>query len=148
MKTIKKILVPTDFSRLSVAAVEHARVLARAFRAEVCLLYVVDVNPVIGIPNVGLTYDKVSKRVKEGAMGSLKTFARKHLRGVRKLNLLLGEGTPHEEIVRVAHKHRCDLIVMATHGHTGLASVLIGSVAERVVRHSDIPVLLLRPKRM
>jgi len=65
--------------------------------------------------------------------------------GSKKVNTAKGDGVPHVEIVRFARDKKCELIVMGTHGHTGLKHALIGSVAEKVVRTADCPVLTVRP---
>jgi nucleotide-binding universal stress UspA family protein len=62
--------------------------------------------------------------------------------------LAVRRGNPHDEITRYAADEHADLIVMATHGRTGLAHVLLGSVAEKVVQHADIPVLTIKPARI
>jgi nucleotide-binding universal stress UspA family protein len=148
MKRIKRILVPTDFSLLSVAATEYAKTLAKAFRARLCLVHVVERPVVIGEENINLAYVRLWPELEEAARQDLKKFALKNLRGVPHLEIQLLTGNPYYEIVRLAQDGGFDLIVLATHGRTGLAHVLIGSVAERVARHSPIPVLLVKPQEM
>jgi nucleotide-binding universal stress UspA family protein len=148
MKKIKRILVTTDFSPLSAAATEYAKMLAKAFRARLCLVHVVEGPMVVGEPNIDLAYAAGWPDVEEIAKQDMKKFASRNLRGVRNVELRLLEGIAHDQIVRLASDEGIDLIVMATHGRTGLAHLLIGSVAERVVRHSPVPVFLVKPKEM
>jgi len=148
MKKIRKILVTTDFSPLSAAGAEYARMLARTFRAQLCLAHVLEAPGSVGEPNIDLAYAGVWPAIEENAKKELRTFASRNLRGVRNVELRLLEGMAHDQIVRFAGDRGFDLIVMATHGRTGLAHLLIGSVAERVVRHSPVPVFLVKPEKM
>lgn len=147
MKAIKKILVATDFSELSVAAVEYAKIFAAKFEAKVYLVHVVEIAPLI-LPDGGPTYLAVSHEVEKDATKELKRFAAKNLGSLKKLELIICEGDPRQEIVKLAEKENIDLIVMATHGRTGLAHVILGSVAERVVHSSPVPVVMVRPAQM
>jgi len=148
MIKIKKILVATDFYPLSVAAVEYARVVAAKFRAQIYLMHVVDTVPILGVTSLDPSFGKLARKVERKAMKELRAFADEHLKGTSNLQLVLCSGTPYDEIVRLAKKEGVSLIVISTHGHTGLAHVIIGSVAERVVRHSPVPVLTVKPERM
>lgn len=139
---------PTDFSRASGAAFARAVAMARADRAELLVVHVL--TPVL--PMVGDGY--VSAKVYEEMEASARTAGRKHLdglvakakrAGVRTRALLL-EGVPYERIVRAAKTQRADLVVMGTHGRTGLARFFLGSVAERVVAMAGCPVLTVRGK--
>lgn len=146
MKTIKKILVATDFSDLSAAAVEYARAFAAKFDAKICLAHVVDTAPLIG-PGGGSSLT-MSHEIEKDATKELKRYAAKHLGSLRKLELIICEGDPRQEIVKLVEREKIDLIVMATHGRTGLAHVILGSVAERVVQNSPVPVVLVKPAQL
>jgi nucleotide-binding universal stress UspA family protein len=145
---IRRILVPVDFSETSLEALNYALDLARRFQAQVSVLHVVE--PVVTtIP--GHLY---APAVDTGAILDQQIgLAREHLAGLeRKLNRrgkkvrsALVVGTPYLEIVERAKKTKADLVVMATHGRTGLSHLFIGSVAEKVVRSAPCPVLTLRP---
>lgn len=122
--------------------------MARADRAELLVVHVL--TPVL--PMVGDGY--VSAKVYEEMEASARTAGRKQLdglvakakrAGVRTRALLL-EGVPYERIVRAAKTQRADLVVMGTHGRTGLARFFLGSVAERVVAMAGCPVLTVRGK--
>jgi universal stress protein A len=148
MKKIRRILVPTDLSTLSVAATAYAKTLAKAFRARIYVAHVVEGPIVVGEPNLDMAYAGLWPDAEQLAMRDLRTFASTHLRGTRDVELGLLNGNPQDELLRFAIDKRCGLIVMATHGRTGLSHALIGSVAERVARHSPVPVLLVKPSKM
>jgi len=148
MKKIQKILVTTDLSSLSLAATICAKTLAKATRAKLCLVYVAEDPVIVGEPTIDVTYANLWPKIEEIATKNLKEFASKNLRGVPNVTVQLLQGNPYAEIIRFAQNKRFDLIVMATHGRTGLAHVLLGSVAERVMRHSPVPVLLVKPAKM
>jgi len=136
------ILVPTDFSRSSYAAFAAAAFIAGKFKAKVYLLHVLEPIPVLAF-KLGLSQAELDERVLKQAATDLKKAARR-LR-VRGAELLLRKGTPHKEIVRVVKEKKIDLIVMGTCGRTGLEHVLLGSVAEKVVRHAPCQVLTVKP---
>jgi nucleotide-binding universal stress UspA family protein len=148
MSRIRRILHPSDFSRASGAAFARAVELARANRAELVLVHVI-APPV---PMVGDGY--ISPKVYEELEASARAYAKKQLgrlaaraqkAGVRTKSLLL-EGVAHEQIARAARSRRADLIVIGTHGRTGLAKFFLGSVAGRVVSIAPCPVLTVRGK--
>lgn len=140
----RRILVPHDFSDAANHALRTAAKLAARHRGRVTVLHVVTpFQPVVGIPEVAGWLDE--REIVVGARRSLELLVRQVVRGrgappVR-CEVILGD--PHTRIVKAAAK--ADVIVMATEGRTGLAHLLIGSVAEKVVRHSPVPVLTLRP---
>jgi len=146
MSAARRILHPTDFSPASRAAFRRALDLARAGRGEVVLVHVL----APAMPMVGEGY--VSPKVYEEIEASARAWGQKRLdalvararaAGVRARGLLL-EGVAHAQIVRAARSQRADVIVMGTHGRTGLARFFLGSVAERVVATAGCPVLTVR----
>jgi nucleotide-binding universal stress UspA family protein len=146
MKRIRRILHPTDFSSASRPAFERALGLARDSRAELVILHVMaPVIPVVGegyIPPQ--TYEAIDTAARKSAQKKLDALAaRARKAGVRARPLLL-EGTAHERIVSAAKAQRVDLIVMGTHGRSGLARLFIGSVASRVVSAAPCPVMTVR----
>jgi universal stress protein A len=145
-KKIKKVLIPTDFSKLSAAAIEYAKIFAAKFEARVYLVHVVDMAPLIG-PGGGSSLT-MSHEIEKDATKELKHFAAKHLGALKKLELIICEGDPRLEIVKLVEREKIDLIVMATHGRTGLAHVILGSVAERIVQNSPVPVVLVKPAQL
>ena len=148
MSRIRRILYPTDFSRASGAAFTKAVDLAKTNKAE--LLVVHTLAP--GMPMVGDGY--VSPQVYEDLAASARAYGKKNLdalvakakkAGVRAKSILL-EGVPHEQIARTARRQRADLVVMGTHGRTGLAKLFLGSVAGRVIAIAPCPVMTVRGK--
>jgi universal stress protein A len=147
--TIRTILVPTDFSDLSVEAIRYAMSLAGLYQADLHLLHVVDDAPVLAFHTMEMTTDYIIEDTTRTAEQHLQDFARLHdVHGRQGVTLAVRRGNPHDEITRYAADEHADLIVMATHGRTGLAHVLLGSVAEKVVQHADIPVLTIKPARI
>src|ERR1017187_4087159 len=144
---IRKILLPTDFSKYSAAATKYACELATKFDAELHLLHTLETH-LASTPEFGFGLD-LPKYISES-----KAAAEKSLAGVldpkwaagRTVVKAIVEGSPKAEIIAYARKHNIDLIVIATHGRTGLAHVLMGSVAESVVRTAPCPVLTVRPE--
>ena len=149
MVTIRKILCPTDFSEPSEAAWTFALSLGEQYGAEVVLLHVV-ADPVRSpvAYELGYTPERVLKAVTDEAERLLADTAAKA--ADRKVKVLprLRRGVEFREINAAATEEGADLIVMGTHGHTGLAHLLIGSVAEKVVRTAPCPVLTVRHPTM
>jgi nucleotide-binding universal stress UspA family protein len=144
---VTRILAPTDLSPASLEAVEYAVDLARTLDAEVVLLFVQEApyfgpepDPYVVSANFRLFFAERQRVVKE-QMAALRTRLGK--RGAR-CRAVLGEGNAATQILATARKVKADLIVMATHGRTGAKRVLLGSVAEKVVRGAQCPVLTLR----
>lgn len=144
---IQRILLPTDFSTNSAVATKYACELAAQYDAELHLLHTLETHP-ITTPDFGMglalpSYTEESKSAAEKALnGLLDTSWTKG----RKVVHAIVEGSPVKEIVSYARAHNIDLIVISTHGRTGLAHVLMGSVAENVVRTAPCPVLTVRPE--
>jgi len=146
---IRKLLVPTDFSDLSAEAVRYALSLTEMYGAELVAIHVVDDAPVLALHTMELTSDFVLDDTTKTAERHLEEFVRAHdVRNHCGLTLVVRRGNPFDEITRYALEESIDLIVMATHGRTGLAHVLLGSVAERVVQHADVPVLIVKPAKI
>ena len=154
MKTskIRNILVPTDFSPMSIRAIDTAKSLAQRFGATIHLAHVhqfycpagfnAPMPPVI--PYSTYTYDREAKKRVEQ---ELNTLAKRHGLSPSTAHLLTGAPV-FNEICRLARDLRADIIVTSTHGHTGVKHVFLGSTAERIVQHSPCPVLVSRePKR-
>ena len=146
MKTIKKILVPTDLSDFSIAAVEYATSIAEMFEAQVYMLYVIDGEQNVAFPMVDRYSETILKDDEEKAKDQLHKFVYWKLREFGNVIEVVRRGKAYTEIPRFAEEEGIDLIVMATHGRTGLAHVLLGSVAEKVVRTSSVPVTTVKPR--
>lgn len=142
---IKRMLVPVDFSTHSLEALAYARRLAQRLGADLLLLHVAE--PVyLAEPNV-VSADLTTLldeqiRIANEQLARISADLRKEGRRVR---TLVECGVPAQVIVETADNTGTDLIVLATHGRTGLSHMLIGSVAERVVRMARCPVLTVRP---
>ena len=144
MITLKKILVPTDFSECSEAATHHGLELARAFGATLHLLHVVedpDTSP-WAVPGFPLSLVEVLEHFQDEARNRLLASIPEPDRGRVVVSCPIAAPVP--EILRYAEHESIDLIVMGTHGRGFVAHALIGSVAEHVVRRAPCPVLTLR----
>lgn len=144
---IKRILLPTDFSDYSATATKYACELATRFDAELHLLHTLDVH-LASTPGFGMglalpTYLQESRAAAEKALAGVLD---PQWAAGRKVVRAVAEGSPKVEVVRYARSHDIDVIVLATHGRSGLAHVIIGSVAENVVRTAPCPVLTVRPE--
>jgi nucleotide-binding universal stress UspA family protein len=150
MPKITKILLPTDFSSCSEAALEHATELARTFGAPLDLLHVWEApaflppETIIGPVDTGQSLASLARKQ---AFEDLDHFAdAAKARGFEIAKREIAFGPPARTIIEHAEKNGHDLIVMGTHGRSGFAHLLLGSVAERVVRYAKCPVLTVREK--
>ena len=149
MARIRRILHPSDFSKGSGAAFAKAVELAKANGADLVLLHVL-APPLPLMAGDGY----VSPQVYEDLDRSARAYASKELAGLvakaRKAgvraNAVLRDGIAHEQIARAARSPRADMIVIGTHGRTGLAKLFLGSVAGRVVSTATCPVMTVRGK--
>jgi nucleotide-binding universal stress UspA family protein len=159
MDRAKKILAPTDFSELSKLGVRHALEMARFQGADVTVYHVANYKEVFPYPPSSeegtrtnyltpgelLTVHELNHR-KE----LMDTFLTENFSGLTpnvKVHSEVDIGLPYEMIVKKAAKERMDLIVMSTHGTTGLQHMLIGSVTEQVIRRATCPVLSVHPQK-
>lgn len=146
MIDLHRILIPTDFSKHSHNALTYAAAFAEKFDAQLHLLHVVQ-DLAVFIPDMVTVAPPIVPSLEQMTSAVRSAFDRvikeNHL---EKLNVQLEvrQGNPFYEIVRYAKEADVDLIVMGTHGHTGLAHVLLGSVTEKVVRKAPCPVLTVR----
>lgn len=144
MTSIERILCPVDFSETSEHALAYALELARGLGAEVDLAHIYQL-PMYALPDGALLAGPdMASRILDTCQDSLDELASRHAGHEVALEKHLTEGVPHTEICRLAQKLGADMIVMGTHGRTGFGHLLLGSVAERVVRMSKIPVLTVR----
>lgn len=144
MTTLKTLLLATDFSEGSVAACAMARMLSELSGARLHVLHVV--TEVTDRSRRHLPVELVQNFVREVeslAEQNMKTFVATHLSGLPvESEVLVGDGW--QDIVRRAGEMGADLILIATHGKSGLERLLVGSTTERVLRHSQVPVLTVR----
>ena len=146
--TITRILIPTDFSPDADAAFSYALGLARKFDAPVLLLHVVEDPLAAGVWSSDIYTAEIA-----GLQVNLVRDAEERLRrsvpeGVGTVSTEVRTGSPAKQIIETAREKNVDLIVMGTRGRTGVAHVIMGSVAERVVRLAPCPVLTLRAEAL
>lgn len=145
MNIFKKILLPTDFSEWSKEAIEYTISLAVSYDAQIHILHVVDNVPVLAFHSIDLNSETVLRDSERQAKEALDGLIKSHFTYNRNLVPVIRHGEASKEIVKYACEEGMDLIIMATHGRTGLAHVVMGSIAEKVVRHSEVPVLTIKP---
>ena len=144
MITLKKILVPTDFSENAGFAYAYARELAEKFEATIVVVHVAEpISYPIGPGQIAVGWEnlesELSTTIERNLEEALTAFDGLEARATRR------DGSPFAELVRAARDEHADLIVMSTHGHTGIKHLLIGSTAEKVVRKAPCPVLTVHP---
>ncbi len=147
MIDIRRILVPIDFSEFSDLALFYGREFADKYDAELHLLHVLEVH-LSGTPQfvMGIA---IPERIEESidlVQKKLDETTADDAQAGRNIVTATGHGSPFVEILRYANEQNVDVIVIGTHGRTGLKHVLLGSVAENVVRHAPCPVLTVRPQ--
>jgi nucleotide-binding universal stress UspA family protein len=143
--TLKRILVPIDFSACSTKALQYALPLAKEHQAAITLLYVV--APAYSAAEYGgIDYAQLDASMKDGGEKELAKLALDEVRGEVSTNTLVRVGSPALEIVEMARSLAADLIVISTHGRTGLKHAVLGSVAEHVVQRAPCPVLVVRER--
>jgi nucleotide-binding universal stress UspA family protein len=141
---IRNVLVPVDFSPPSLEAIEQALPLNKEFGADLHLAHVFASDyPITTLIALPLVLPEVE--IDQSVHRHLKDIAKKYSIDLRRENLHALKGRPFEEICRLARDISIDLIVIATRGHTGWKHLALGSTAERVVRYSPCPVLVMRP---
>lgn len=145
MIQLQKILVPTDFSDNARIALDYAAELARSRNAEVLLVHVMEppIYPVsfgVGPTNLPLMEQDIRRHVEE----ALERLRREAFGDTIRCRCIVREGQPFVEIVKAAREEGADMIVISTHGHSGIKHLLLGSTAERVVRKAPCPVLTVR----
>jgi nucleotide-binding universal stress UspA family protein len=142
---VDRILVPIDFSACSKKALRYAVPLAKEHRAALTLLHVVP--PAYGGGEyAGVDFARLEAALQESGEKDLAKLAVDEVRGAVPTDTLVRVGQPAREVVELARSLPADLIVISTHGRTGLRHVFLGSVAEHVVRHAPCPVLVLRER--
>jgi universal stress protein A len=157
----KRMLCPVDLSGFSLEALKLAVKIAEISGAGLYLLHVID-NPFDELYLTSITQtdpaaidlyksefmrrSKIVRAIEEHSTVLLKQFCHESIRNLVKVRYLVSSGDPFEKILDAAEAHRIDLIVLATHGRTGIKRLIIGNVAEKVVRHALCPVLTVKPR--
>lgn len=141
--SLRRVVVPTDFSEESQKALVYAVALAQKFDASIELVFVVEpVSFFTGLDQTLLTVS--NEEAAEAARKKLIKMAQNAGGGELHLNPKVRIGKPYLEICALAREYNADLIIISTHGYTGVKHTVLGSVAERVVRHAPCPVLIVR----
>ncbi len=136
-----KILIAVDNSEYSMKAAKKGLELAHQLEAKTALIFVVDRSKTLGNIDAGITHEQALIVLKKEAAQTLDELAEMY--NGNELMKFMPEGNPEEDILKTAENWKADLLVLGTHGRTGLKHLLMGSVAERVVRHSVIPVMVV-----
>lgn len=145
---ISKILVPVDFSEYSKMALDYSIEFGKKFNSELILIYVIE--PIVYPSDFGLgqiPINQVDFEIQSKAEEELNKLIEEKVPPEIKATYVVRTGKPFLEIINTAKEYDCDLIIIATHGHTGIEHILFGSTAEKVVRKSPIPVLTVREKK-
>ncbi len=143
---LKRILVPIDFSAQSRKAMQYALSFAKQFNAEVLLLYIIEMTPLPAPPLMVVEDETTQSAMHESAAKELAQWRNEISSQVRVKASVRNGVSPQAEIVNAATEGNIDLIILGTHGRTGLAHFLIGSTAERAVRHTPCPVMVVRER--
>ncbi len=144
MTTFKRIMAAVDFSDTALTAAHRAEELARELAADLLVVHVLHEPAFVMAYGNGYPSPAVAEQYQSEMRTRLHGVAELLSDSGAKVTSRLVHGTPHEGIVSTAQNDNIDLIVMGTHGRTGVSHLLLGSVAERVVRLSKVPVLTIR----
>lgn len=148
MIQLKNVLFATDFSDYSLTAANYAIDIAEQYNAKLHLLHVLEkIPPILAIRTLDLSQEKILSSMEEEANSALNKIASDFKsKTTNEIVTALKKGIDYQEIVDYSKEAKIDLIVIATHGRTGILHTLIGSVAEKVVRYAQCPVLVITPK--
>lgn len=147
---IRSILLPTDFSECGNYALSYAVALARQFGASITCLHVIEpMVPTVGYSGMTepLPLADITDQLEDSAERELPKFAEREECAGLDVEELIVHGEAASEITRVAKEKKVDLIVISSHGRTGLGRIFFGSTAEAVVRHASCPVLVVKPAK-
>ncbi len=145
---IRSILFPTDFSECGNYALAYATSLARTFSASIICVHVIEpIVPTVGYTGMTepLPIADITEQLEDSAERELPKIAECEECAGLQVEELIVHGEAASEIVRVAKERKVDLIIISSHGRTGLGRILFGSTAEAVVRHAPCPVLVVKP---
>jgi nucleotide-binding universal stress UspA family protein len=142
---VREILVPIDFSDCSIKALQYAVAFAREFGASLTLLYVVDIH-FISSELTSIDLERLAEEMRWSGDRQLAHLIKQQIGAAVPADTLLLIGKTTREIVQAAKTRAVDLIIMGTHGREGAQRAIIGSTAEKVVRHAPCPVLVVRER--
>ncbi len=147
---IRSILLPTDFSECGNYALSYAASLARKFGASIICVHVIEpMVPTVGYSGMTepLPLADITDQLEDSAERELPKIAECEECAGLEIEEVIAHGEAASEIARVAEERNVDLIVISSHGRTGLGRILFGSTAEAVVRHASCPVLVVKPAK-
>ena len=148
MKEIKKILFPVDLSESSDKILPYVQTVAKKFDSKIYILFaarVFDYFTSIYVPHPSI--NKFEKEIIEGAEKRLYEFVDTHFKEFPGTKTVVVAGDAAEKIVEYIEDQKIDLVIMGTHGRKGMDKVIFGSVADRVIRLSPVPVMVVNPYR-
>ncbi|MGO9480986.1 MAG: universal stress protein [Candidatus Kryptoniota bacterium] len=146
MVSLKKILVPQDFSEYSIRALKYAVTFAGLFNSELIVLHIVE--PIIYPADFSfgqVSIPAMEEEIRKHSEEQLNELAAREIPANIKATSIIRVGKPFIEIVEIAKSENADLIIISSHGRTGMDHVLFGSTADKVVRKASCPVLTIRP---
>lgn len=144
-KGLHRILVPVDFSKTSNGAFIYAKGLARSTGAEIHVVHVLDTHYLTGALHIIIEpREKMVEKWREDCQERLNRYFRRREENGFAVLLHMREGKPHEEILKAAKDLGADMIVIGSHGWSGLERYIFGNIARRVLKISDIPVLVIK----
>lgn len=142
---LRHILTPIDFSEASLKALKYAVAFANQYGSTLLLIHVVEFSAV-GSEFGAIEISRVIEEMQDNASKQLKELAKQVATDRVRTEIVVQSGRPYSQIIDVAKEKKTDLIIIASHGHSSLAHVLLGSTVERVVRQGPCPVLVIRPE--
>jgi len=144
---IRKILLPTDFTEGALAALPYAVDMAKSYGAKLYLLHVIyDMSAATGLHVPHVSLDAMYQEMQKGAEKEIGKFGAEMIKELKEVETGVIMGVPYEEILKFARENSIDMIIMGTHGRSGLDRVIFGSTAEKVVRNAQCPVLTVRSR--
>jgi universal stress protein A len=145
---VKRILFPTDFSEGALQALPYAVDMARTHGAKLYIMHVLyDIASASGLHIPHTSVDMMYKEMEASAIRELEQFGWDKREDLKDVEYKVIRGVPYEEILKFIKEKNIDLLVIGTHGRTGIDRVIFGSTAQRVVRHSPCPVLTIKARR-
>ena len=153
MTEIKKILFPCDLSENAAKILPYVLSVAEAYNSTICLLHVVPdlqkwAKEYISHTAPYASLDMFKKEAQEGAEKAMDRVCEEQLQSCSNLQRRIASGDPAMEILKTIEAENIDLVIMGTHGRKGLEHIVIGSVAENVVRKSSVPVMTVNPYKL
>lgn len=132
-------------SEYSVSAIEYAATLCSLYGAKLYFLHVIDNSPYESIPRISPEMDDLHFRIEELTIAEMNRILRSKISGEIDVEVVTRTGDTEGEIIKFVEEEKIDLVVMSTHGIPGIADLIVGSVAEKIVDMSTVPVLTIRP---